>query len=394
MSVSATTNGVRPGVCLSTAKPSNPFIGQVIYMSDTDETAVWDGTYWEGLNRSRDRNILINGAMQIHQRGTSTASITTSGYYTSDRWRVGLASMGTWTQSVENDAPTGSGFRKSLKMLCTTADASPAATDIVLVDQGLEGQNVQNFCKGTASARSFTLSFWVKSNVTGTYIAELIDSDNTRQVSASYTITAVDTWQRKIITFPADTTGAFDNDNARSLTLSFGLGAGSNATSGTLNTVWGATTNANQYVGQTNVAAATNNYWQITGVQLEAGSVATPFEFEDIGITLRKCMRYYEKSYNQSVAPGTNSLPSAFQSASGNQNIPGMRFLVPKRGDATVSIWHWNGTANQVYRQTDAAAISVSSISGPGEMGPREIIIASSSANNGYVFHWVAAAEL
>ena len=285
----------RPGVCTSTTKPASPFTGQVIYMTDTDETAVWDGTYWEGLNRSRDRNVIINGAMQIAQRGTSTASITTATYYTADRWMYEPSSMGTWTQSVENDAPTGSGFRKSLKLLCTTADASPAAGDYILFDQRLEGQSLQQFLKGTASAKQFSLTFWVKSNATGTYNVELLDNDNSRVVTAAYTVDVSGTWEKKTVIFPADTTGAFDNDNASSLQLSWWLGAGTNYSSGARDTLWGTVVQTDRAVGQTNLAAATSNYWQITGVQLEAGSVATPFEFEDIGTTLAKCQRYYQR---------------------------------------------------------------------------------------------------
>ena len=240
-----------------------------------------------------NRNVVINGAMQVAQRGTSTAGITTFGYYTADRWLAYVTTIGTWTQSVENDAPTGSGFRKSLKMLCTTADASPAANDFLSVEQRFEGQNLQQFLKGTSSAKQFALSFWVKSNVTGTYIAEIADADNSRAVSTSYTISASDTWEKKTIIFPADTTGALDNDNALSLLLRFTLGVGSTYSSGTLQTTWASFVSANRYVGQTNLASATNNYWQITGVQLEAGAVATPFEFEDYGVTLAKCQRYY-----------------------------------------------------------------------------------------------------
>ena len=251
------------------------------------------------------RNVVINGAMQVAQRGTSTASITTAGYYTADRFRLGLSSLGTWTQSVEADAPTGSGFRNSLKVLCTTANASPATSDNATIAHRLEGQNLQQFLKGTASAKSFALSFWVKSNVTGTFIANLVDSDNTRSVSASYTISASATWEKKTIVFPADTTGAFDNDNNESFSCIFFLGVGPTFTSGTLNTTWESLTNANRAVGQTNLASATSNYWQITGVQLEAGAVATPFEFEDIGNTLRKCQRYY-----QLVATGTSKVIS------------------------------------------------------------------------------------
>ena len=240
------------------------------------------------------RNVIINGAMQVAQRATSVSGITASEYYTADRWNTVNSSLGTWTQSIENDAPTGSGFRKSFKMLCTTADAAPAATDALNIRQGIEGQNLQHFLKGTSSAKKFAVSFWVKSNVTGTYICELNDNDNTRQVSASYTINASATWEKKTIVFPADTTNVFDNDNNGSLYLHFWLGSGSSRTSGTLNTSWASTTPANRVVGQTNLAAATNNYWQVTGVQLEP-EVVTPFEFEPYETTLRKCQRYYER---------------------------------------------------------------------------------------------------
>ena len=254
------------------------------------------------------RNLIINGDMQVAQRGTSVAGNTTGGYLTADRWytEIGNNSLGTWTQSVENDAPTGSGFAKSLKMLCTTADASPAASDYVLVQQRIEGQNLQQVKKGTAAAEQLTVSFWVKSNVTGTYNVALYDNDNSgRAQSRTYTVNASATWERKTLTFSADTTGVLDNDNARSLDLSFWLGVGSNFTSGTANPAAWSTTLGNLAPGQTNVASATNNYWQITGVQLEVGATATPFEFKSVEDELLECQRYYQKSYNQGTNPGT-----------------------------------------------------------------------------------------
>jgi hypothetical protein len=284
---------LRPGVCTSTTRPTNPYLGQLIFETDTFALNFWNGSAWQFLAPTQQRNVLYNGAMQVAQRSNSVASITTNGYYTADRWRHNPTSFGTWTDSVENDAPTGSGFRKSLKVLCTTADASPASTDEHWVSQLLEGQDLQAFKKGTSSAQQFTVSFWVKANVTGTYIFELYDLDNTRQVSKSYTISASGTWEFKTLTLPADTTGAFDNDNATSLYCVFWLGAGSTFNSGTLNTSWASVTNANRAVGQTNLAAATNNYWQVTGVQLNVGGVAAPFEFKSYERDLRECQRYY-----------------------------------------------------------------------------------------------------
>lgn len=242
------------------------------------------------------RNILYNGAMQVAQRGTSTAGITSALYGAADRWAAQSpgAFNGSWTQSVENDAPTGSGFRKSSKMLIPTA-ANPTASQGVQFAQALEGQDLQRVAKGTSSAQTLTISFWVKSNATGTFICELYDIDNTRSVSKSYSISSSATWEYKTITFPADTSGAFDNDNAASLSVVFWLTAGTNYTSGTLNTSWNSVTSANRAVGQTNLAATNGNYWQVTGVQLEVGSAATGFEFLPFGDELRRCERYYQR---------------------------------------------------------------------------------------------------
>jgi hypothetical protein len=241
-----------------------------------------------------NRNLLYNGAMQVHQRGTSAAGITSSGHYTADRWRTAIGSAGTYTQSIENDAPTGSGFRKSLKILCTTAETSLGSTDLAILLQKLEGQDLQRLAKGTPSAVSVTVSFWVKSNVTGTYIIDLFDSTNARGVSASYSISASATWEKKTLTFAGDTSGVLANDNAESLNVRWWLAAGSAYQSGSLQEEWAASSSS-VAVGQTNVAAATNNYWQVTGMQLEVGTAATPFEFKPFGQELAECQRYYWK---------------------------------------------------------------------------------------------------
>jgi len=241
------------------------------------------------------RNIVINGDMQIAQRSTSVASLTTTGYYTLDRFQLALTTLGTWTQSQSTDVPTGQGFARSLKMDCTTADASPSASDALYIAQKFEGQNLQYLKKGTADAVSLTASFWVKSTKTGTFIAELFDVDNLRTVSKSYTVNTTNTWEKKTVTFPADTTGALDNDNVDSLILVLWLGCGSNFTSGTLQTTWGSQVTANRAVGQVNIADSTSNDFFITGVQLEAGTSATDFEFLPIDVSLGRCQRYFKK---------------------------------------------------------------------------------------------------
>ena len=237
------------------------------------------------------RNIVLNPKMAIAQRGTSFTS-KTSDHYIVDRFTMFVnGAMGTWTTSQSSTVPTGEGFAKSIKLDCTTADASPASSDILSVQQRFEGQDLQQLKKGTSNAEKLTVSFYVRSNKTGTYIAELEDRDNTRYVSQSYTISSADTWEKKTVTFPADTSGALDNDNAESLRLNFWLGGGSNYTSGTLGTTWH-TTSANRAVGQVNLADSTDNEWYITGVQLEVGSQATPFEHRSFGEELALCQRY------------------------------------------------------------------------------------------------------
>jgi hypothetical protein len=248
------------------------------------------------------RNIVINGDMQIAQRSTSVASITTSGYYTLDRWNPIITTMGTWTMSQSTDVPSGYGFAKSLKMDCTTADASPASGDRIYIRQNFEGQNLQYLKKGTASAVSLTASFWVKSTKTGTFICELHDTDNTRNISKSYTVNTTNTWEFKTITFAGDTTGALNNDNDLSLTINWYLGAGTDWTSGTLATSWESITNANRAVGQVNCADSTSNDFLITGVQLEAGTSATDFEFLPYDVSLQRCLRYYEKIKAESTS--------------------------------------------------------------------------------------------
>jgi len=244
-------------------------------------------------NQSAFKNIIINGDMSIAQRGTSETGITGSGYYTVDRWRIGADTGGTWTQSQSTDVPSGQGFAKSSKLDCTTANGSLSANSAFFLTQRVEGQNLQYLKKGTANAESLTASFWVKSNKTGTYILMLDDTDNNRSFSQSYTISSADTWEKKTITFAGDTSGAFNNDNARSFDLRFWLVAGTNYTSGTLNTSWNSNTNANLAVGQVNLADSTSNEWYITGVQLEAGTTASDFEFLPHDINLKRCQRYY-----------------------------------------------------------------------------------------------------
>ena len=242
------------------------------------------------------RNIIINGDMSIAQRGTSITGINTN-TYSLDRWTTEGDDC-TMTISQSTDVPTGQGFATSLKMDVTTANSSADNSDLQIISTRFEGQNLQNIKKGTSSAESLTLSFWCKMSQTGTYIVRLLDDDNSRQVSKSYTISSANTWEKKTITFPADTTGAFGNDNNRSLRLQWYLDARSDWTSGTLATTWEATSgnNANRATGiTTGWLDSTSSDFYLTGCQLEVGTTASDFEFLPFDVNLQRCQRYYYK---------------------------------------------------------------------------------------------------
>ena len=246
----------------------------------------------------KTRNLIINGAMQVAQRGTSFTGITATGTFPVDRFLFHVGSLGTWTLTQSTDVPTGQGFANSIKCDVTTANTSPSGTAYARIDQRLEGQDLQAFCKGTSNAKQFAVSFWVKSPKTGTHILELQDGDNTRNISKAYTVSSADTWEKKELIIDADTTGAFGNDNGKSLTVAWWLSAGADYKSGTLATSWVSPSNANRVVGQVNVADSTSNDFYLCGVQLEVGSVATDFEHRSFAVEKRLCMRYFQKYVN------------------------------------------------------------------------------------------------
>ena len=288
------------------------------------------------------RNLIINGAMQVAQRGTTTS--VTSGYGGPDRFKLIRAGASAFTLSKDSDAPTGSGFTSSLKIDVTTADASLAADDSVQILQIIEAQNLQRIKKGTSSAESLTLSFWVKSSVTGTYIVEWYEFDNNRHINKSYTISSADTWEFKTITIPGDTSGVIDNDNGAGIQLSWWLMAGTDYTSGTLQTSWGALSPTSRAVGQVNAVNDAANNIYLTGVQLEVGETATPFEHRSYGDELARCQRYFELLGHATNAGGADtfslmSLP--FNGDTNNQWID-IPFMVEKRA-APTSIVAFNG---------------------------------------------------
>jgi hypothetical protein len=327
--------------------------------------------------------MIINGAMQVAQRGTSQASITSTGYYTIDRWQVAITNGGTWTMSQDTDVPTGEGFANSLKMDCTTADTSFGASDSLYVRTKLESQDCQNMKKGTSSAEKVTLRFWVKSSKTGTHIVELLDNDNSRFVSLAYTISSADTWENHTLTFPADTTGAFADDNGVGLGIHWYMGAGSNISSGTLGTTWH-TTQANRAAGQVNLADSTDNNWYLTGVQLEIGEQATPFEHRSFGEELRLCQRYYFESLSKTFgghAPETTRV------------LVDSLFPTRMRATPTLTAFGQDGTTGKCSKSSDNSLVTVSSFNGQSADGIHQIL-GTFDQNAGYFLGVIADAEI
>jgi hypothetical protein len=271
------------------------------------------------------RNLIINGAMQVAQRGTSVASSSGSVVRCVDRYRCFTRGAGAATFSQTSTVPTGQGFANSLRVDVTTVDSSLDSNDYYFIDQKIEGQDLQQLAKGTSNAKSVTASFWVRATKTGTYILGLFDDDNDRHISKTYNISSADTWEYKTITFEGDTTGVLDNDNNASSTLRWFLGAGTSYTSGTLATSWTTGVAANQAVGQVNFFDSTSNDFYITGIQLEVGDTATPFEHRSYGEELLLCQRYYE------------SLKGAFYNNTSTSHLMMFPYKVIKRAVPTVT---------------------------------------------------------
>ena len=306
------------------------------------------------------KNIVINGAMQVAQRGTSQTGVNSSGYKdVCDRWRFNAsgANVGTYTVSQSTTSPDG--FGNSLKIDCTTA-RTPSNNELYEVEQRFEGQDLQVFAKGTSATKKFSVSFYVKTNVSGNYVVWLYDADNNRNIGAVYTVSDSN-WNRYTVSFPADTTGGFDNDNARSLDLRFVLLAGSDFTSGTLpTTAWESTSNANSRAGQTaNVASSTSNEWYLTGVQLEVGSVVTDFEHRSFAQELELCKRYYQQIDGDS--DDYTGFPAYSESAT-SMRVP-VKIHPPMRAAFTVSksgVFRFQGATND--SAVSAAAFSLEGV--------------------------------
>jgi len=283
------------------------------------------------------RNRIINGAMEIAQRGT--AAVTASGSYPVDRFVIVNTTDGAFSAQQDSSAPAG--FVKSLKFTTTTADASLAATQICALSHRIEGTNIADMGFGTANANTITVSFWVRSSLTGTFGGAIINDGFDRSYPFSYTISSADTWEYKTVTLAGDTTGTWLNTTGRGMVVNFSLAAGADRV-GTAGSWVGAN---NQGVsGQVQVIGTLNATWYLTGVQLEAGSVATSFERRSYGQELALCQRYYEIFQGQ--------IDIAFNPSLTSSNYATWFMKVEKRVTPTVTQTGLGITATNVVNKT------------------------------------------
>ena len=342
------------------------------------------------------RNKIINGAMVIDQRngGASVSPVDTA--YTLDRWQVKQnAGVKFSVQQNAGSVTPPDGYKNYIG--CTSLSAySVGASDIYSFRQCIEGYNVVDLAWGTASAAAVTLSFWVRSSLTGIFGASIFNYNGTRSYPFSYTISSANTWEQKTITIAGDTSGTWGTDNTTGTFVSFSLGSGSSR-SGTAGSWVGSYVTS--VTGATSVVGTNGATFYITGVQLEKGTSATPFEYRNYQQELAMCQRYYCKTFDIGTAPGNNvSTAGAFMlgnSASNYEPSVTWRFPVEMRTAPSITLYNpETGTAGQ----WSAGGGSTSS-------NARSLFIGSSSAvldntdvtlggSNGWRIHAAASAEL
>ncbi len=309
------------------------------------------------------RNRIINGAMVIDQRNAGASYTQVNGAYNLDRWAGnsfdGGAAASKFSVQQSSTAPTGFSTSLLVTSLAATADG---ASNIFNIEQKIEGFNSADLMFGTANAKTITVSFWVRSSLTGTFGGAIKNSARNRAYPFTYTISSANTFEYKTVTIAGDTSGTWvGSTNGTGLWLSFGLGVGSTY-SGTAN-AWGSG-DFFSATGATSVVGTNGATFYITGVQLEKGSTATSFDYRPYGTELALCQRYYEKSFAQATAPAFNQ---SFQFTTGTVyvgtsiSIPIIPFKVTKRAAPTMTFY---GVSNSGWRYYAGGFANLSSFSG------------------------------
>jgi hypothetical protein len=343
------------------------------------------------------KNRIINGAMVIDQRNAgASVTPTVSGTYTLDRWRAGLSVASKFSVQQNAAAVTPPvGFVNYLG--CTSlSDYSVGASELFNIGQRIEGYNIADLNWGTANAKTVTLLFWVRSSLTGTFGGSLRNSAQDRSYPFSYTISVANTWELKSVTIAGDTSGTWLTNNSIGIGVRFSIGTGSTF-SGTAGAWSGSTFYSS--TGATSVVGTNGATWYVTGVQLEQNTSATPFERRLYGQELINCQRYFEKSYNVSVAPGTagsglGAISAVAYTAASNRPFLGIQFQVAKRADTTITLYSPNsGVAGKI--EGPSSADFTASVQYAGTQAFQVYQSQTTSTSNGdYYIQWTASAEL
>jgi len=323
------------------------------------------------------KNRVINGSMVIAQRGTGAVA---DGFMV-DRFQAFENTAGVFSWQQVSVAPEG--FNFSARCTVTTANSSPSSSDVANFQHIIEGFNVADLGWGTANAKTVTLSFWIRSSLTGNFGASILNSAVNRSYPFLYTISAANTWEYKTVTIPGDTSGTWLTDNGIGLRIMFNIGGGSTVL-GTANT-W-AGSRFDGATGSTNILATLNATWQITGVQLEVGTTATNFEYLDYGNILRQCQRYCYGLYNSENATGDGGVLGWGYSNSGNVGVSINKFPVSMRTSPSLTTIASANALEVAYPNGTVSAINSNTVTTNSGLTTRDtyiLIYTSASSSDG-----------
>jgi len=341
------------------------------------------------------KNLIINGAMQIAQRGTSASITTAQTYKTVDRFRsTGGFSGYTNTESIDTSV-VPEGFTHSYKWANTASAGTVSSGAYNVIEHKVEGYNISHLDWGKSTAKTVTLSFWVRSGVTGTYGLGIVNGSSNVYMT-TYTINSADTWEKKTITILGPTIGTWNTTNGTAFTIRWDMGVGTTYTTATTED-WSVSGNIWGYTGGVKFVETNNVDFYITGVQLEVGSVATEFERRPFGYELGLCQRYFTKSDNYDTVPGTGSREelAIYAGLIANAHTQGnVNFPVEMRAQPTLVFYHpSSGASNQIGYYGDAGTVYYVNISRKNTKGITEVI-ATTSVSECARFHFTASAEL
>jgi len=362
--------------------------------SSNGNTATINGTTPTAYN-TMGKNLIINGAMEIAQRGTSATISTAQSYKTVDRIKA-TGGFGGYTNTESQDTSVvPEGFTTSYKWANTASAGAISSGAYNVIDYKVEGYSMSHLDWGKSSAKTVTLSFYVRSGVTGTYGIGLLNGTSNVYMT-TYTVNSADTWERKTIVIPGPTVGSWNTTTSTGLTIRWDMGVGTTYSTSTTED-WTLSGNIWGYTGGVKFVETNNVDFYLTGVQLEAGSVATEFERRPYGTELALCQRYYEKSWNvETAVPTATDVSSCMFLANRNPGFPHilLNYKVTKRTSPTIVLYSSTTNTTGKFRNLDAA---VDIDGGSSRIGANQATLyslTSTSLGQFIQFHYTISAEL